>query len=740
MKNFLGLGLLLIGIVSPISGGRVVAVESQPISFTNQVVPILTKAGCNAGACHAKAIHGQNGFQLSLFGYEPAEDFVHLIQGSRGRRLSPANPDQSLLLLKATAKVAHGGGLRLEPSSGEYRVIRDWIAQGMPYDQPGEPTLSELIVEPARQRLSANRRLQLRTWAQFSDGTRRDISNLAVYESNDHALVEVDPQGWVVAKGGIPGQAAVMVRFQDKVVTCTVVVPSEATDIELPDSRNFIDEGIFENLRELQVPPASLCDDATYLRRVTLDIAGRLPLVDEVEAFIADTNADKRSHVVDRLLQTADYAVYFANKWASLLKNRRDDASDLNVNFAFHAWLRDSLLENKSYDQWVSQLLAASGNVIDNPPVAWYQRVRDSNQQVEDVAQLFLGVRLECARCHHHPFERWSQDDYYSFAAFFSRVGRKPSLGPERELIFHARGLAEAKNMRTGEMLVPAALGDAIPRIDPDDDPRLALTEWMRRSDNRFFSKAVVNRYWKHFFKRGLIEPEDDIRDSNPPSNPKVLAALERYFIDSGFDLHELVRVIVNSNTYQLSSIVNQYNAADVQSFSHRYPSRLPAEVLLDAIDQLTGATTQFANLPLGTRAVALPDNSYNKSSEFLTVFGRPDNASVCECERVQTSNLAQSLHMLNSTDLKRKLSVVGGRADRLSRDLRPESEKIRELYLAAYAREPQPDELRTALEYLLASGPDTDSPSGDPQLILRESYEDLLWAMINTKEFLFNH
>jgi hypothetical protein len=359
---------------------------------------------------------------------------------------------------------------------------------------------------------------------------------------------------------------------------------------------------------------------------------------------------------------------------------------------------------------------------------------------LEDVAQLFLGVRMQCAQCHHHPFERWSQDDYYALAAFFSRVGRKPSGVRGEDLIFHQRGVATATNMKTGLPLKPAALGDALPEIPPDHDPRLRLADWMSAPSNPFFARALVNRYWKHFFQRGLIEPEDDIRDTNPPSNPELLAALEKHFIDSGFDLKGLVRVITSSRAYQLSATPNGYNLADRQNYSRYYPRRLQAEVLLDAIDQLTGSQTDFPNLPPGTRAVALPDNSYNRSSPFLRVFGRPEGESVCECERVQSSSLAQSLHLINAPDIKGKLSHANGRAERLAKDDRPAEAKVRELYLAAFAREPRAEEMHTALDYLAEVRTNAEGQPLDPARAARENYQDLIWALMNTKEFLFNH
>jgi len=384
--------------------------------------------------------------------------------------------------------------------------------------------------------------------------------------------------------------------------------------------------------------------------------------------------------------------------------------------------------------------LAATGTVIANPPVVWYKRVKEPKQQVEDVAQLFLGVRMQCAQCHHHPFERWSQDDYYSFSAFFSQVGRKPTATRGEDMIFHKRGMAIATNIKSGVVLKPAALGDAIPTIAADEDPRLKLADWMSSANNPFFAKAVVNRYWKHFFRRGLVEPEDDIRDTNPPSNPELLAALEKHFIASGFDLKSLVKVMTSSNAYQLSSVPNQYNIADQQNYSRYYPRRLQAEVFLDTIDDLVGSRTDFPNLPSGTRAIALPDNSYNNASPFLKVFGRPENESVCECERVQSSSLAQSLHLINAKDIKAKLAKSNGRAEMLAKSDMSGAEKIRELYSAAFAREPSDIEFKTSLEFLAEIRTDEKGNPIEPMKAKQESFQDLIWALISTKEFLFNH
>jgi hypothetical protein len=711
----------------------------QPISFVNDVVPVLTKAGCNIGVCHAKAGNGQNGFQLSLLGFEPLDDYASLVKEARGRRLFAPAPAQSLLLRKASGQTPHGGGIRLPASSAGYAVLHDWILQGAPYAREGEPQLESFEVQPQRGTISLHGEQQLQALARFSDGSVRDVTKLALYESNDEAMAEVSDAGLVKVLD-ISGKVSVMVRYQGQVAVYSASVPLGAPVETLPAVRNFVDEHVFANLQELGIPPSPVCDDATFLRRVTLDVAGRLPTEQEVTAFLARSDEDKRDRLIDDLLRSPDYADFFAGKWSALLKNRRDNAGDIVANFAFHAWIRDSLLANKPYDRFVRELLAATGDVVGNPPVAWYKRVKEPKQQIEDVAQLFLGVRMQCAQCHHHPFERWSQDDYYALVAFFNQVGRKPSSTQGLDLIFHKRGIATATNVKTGLPVKPAALGDALPDISADEDPRLRLADWMSGPENPYFAKALVNRYWKHFFQRGLIEPEDDIRDSNPPTNPELLAALEQHFIASGFDLKDLVRVITQSHAYQLSSVPNEYNLVDRQNYSRYYPRRMQAEVLLDAIDLLTETSTNFPNLPPGTRAVALPDNSYNRSTPFLRVFGRPEGESVCECERVQSSSLAQSLHLANAGEIKAKLANPNGRAERLAKEDRPTEDKIRELYRGAFAREPRQDEIEAAVDYLADARLDADGQPLAPSQAIRENYQDLIWALINTKEFLFNH
>lgn len=723
----------------PAPGDTVPSVKT--IHFANDVVPILTKLGCNSGACHAKAGGGQNGFELSLLGFEPDEDFRHLVYEVRGRRLSPSAPDRSLLLLKATGAIPHGGGVRMIADSVHYQTLRDWIAEGSRSTPTDAPELVSFEVSPDRGRLPLDSEQTLTAIARYSDDSQRDVTGLALFESNQPALVDVIGDGRVKSNG-LPGKASVMVRYQGKVAVYAASIPQSSAAVQgfiASESKedHVVDRLVNDNLRQLGIPASPICDDSTFLRRVTLDIAGRLPTLEETQAFSVSSDPERREEVIDRLLASPGYADTFANKWTSLLKNRRDEASDITSNFAFHAWIRDGLLANRPYDEIVRELLAATGTVIENPAVAWYKRVKDPKEQIEDVAQLFLGVRMQCAQCHHHPFERWSQDDYYALAAFFTRIGRKPTATRGEDSIFHDRGIAQAKNIRTGEMLHPAALGDSVGEIAAGQDPRLKLADWMADPENPFFAKALVNRYWKHFMGRGLIEPEDDLRDSNPPTNPELLAALEKHFIQSGFDLKSLIRLITTSHSYQRSASPEPLNQIDRQNYSRFYSSRLSAEVMLDAIDQLAKTQTDFPNLPPGTRAVALPDNSYNKTSPFLKTFGRPEGASVCECERVQSATLSQSLHFLNASDIKSKLDSGTGRAALLAKShfANPPvaiHEMVTEIYMSAFARSATDAELAAIVDYI------GETESNESQL--GESLKDVLWAIINTKEFLFNH
>lgn len=701
--------------------------QDLPINFPNQITPIFTKYGCNGGGCHGKS-GGQNGFRLSLLGFEPNEDYEYLVKEGRGRRLFPAAPDKSLLLRKATAKSPHGGGQRITDDSPAYRLIRRWIEQGMPYGNPDDPKVVRIEVSPRERLMGRDADQQITVVAHFSDGHTEDVTRMTQFDSNDTEMAEVSVTG-LVTTAELTGSVAVMARYQGHVDVFRATVPLGIEVANLPSESNFIDTLVFKKLKALGLPSSKVCDDPTYLRRVTIDIAGRLPTLEETEQFLSDADPNKRINLVNRLLDSPDYADYFANKWSAILRNKRRQDTDKIATFAFHDWIRESLLTNKPYDKFVGEILTASGEVGKNPPVAWYREVKDTSAQLEDTAQLFLGLRIQCARCHHHPFEKWSQQDYYGFAAFFSQVSRKKGYVRGADRIYVRRATAQARNPKSNENVLATGLGAPAPvDITPDDDARHALVEWMRDKDNSFFAYALVNRYWKHFFSRGLVDPEDDMRVTNPATNPELLDALAQDFIKNNFDLKQLVRTICTSQTYQLSAMPNDWNQNDKQNFSRYYPKRLNAEVLLDAINQVTGTDTRFSGVPSGTRATQLPDNAFN--SYFLTVFGRPEASSACECERSGEANLAQSLHLLNSSEIQGKLTTGSGNASRLAGDkVRDNEAKIRELYLLAFSREPVPDEMAIALAHI-------EKHKDNPKV----AYEDIVWALINTKEFLFNH
>jgi hypothetical protein len=699
--------------------------QPEPINFPNRVVPIFTKYGCNAGGCHGKS-GGQNGFRLSLLGFEPQEDYEYLVKESFGRRLFPAAPEHSLFLLKGIGAIPHGGGDKLKKDSHDYRVIVRWIQQGMPYGKDTDPTINGLAVYPRHRTLGPDGRQQLRVVASYSDGSSEDVTHSARYEPNDKTMGEVDEAGRVKMLG-TPGTVAIMVRYQDRVAVFEATVPLGVEVKNLPPAKTAADGPVFAKLTTLGLPPSPTSDDATFLRRVSLDLTGRLPSADRAKAFLADKAADKRDKLVEELLAGEGYADFFANKWSAILRNRRDKESYASGNFAFHAWLKQAMQENMPYDRFVREILTASGDISRNPAVAWWRQVTKDFEQTEDVAQLFLGVRIQCARCHHHPFEKWSGNDYYGLAAFFSRVGRKDGLGPDEQRVFHKRGAAAATHPKSKQALKPSGLGEKALELTADDDPRVALADWMGRKDNPFFAKSLVNRYWKHFFGRGIVDPEDDMRETNPPANRELLETLAKRFVETNFDLKELCRTIVKSSVYQLSSLPNEHNTADRQSFSRYYPRRLSAEVLLDAIDAFNGTTTAFQGLPAATRAVQIPDHG-GVNSYFLTVFGKPAGASACECERSGDASLAQSLHLLNSSDIHGKMGA--GIAKTLAADARPDPEKVDELYYRAFARPATEAERKIALAHVGKA--DAKAKQG--------AWEDVVWALINTKEFLFNH
>jgi hypothetical protein len=706
---------------------------NAPINFANQVVPIFTKLGCNSGGCHGKAT-GQNGFKLSLFGFDPPLDYETLVKEGRGRRLFPTVPERSLLLQKATAEVPHGGGRKLTPGSHEYRVIARWIGAGMPFGKPTDPVVARVEIYPATRVMSAGQTQQVIVTAHYTDGTTEDVTRWAQYQSNDADVADV-AQGGVARAREMSGQAAIMARYQGNVAVFRATVPlrkggAVATDFA---SDNPIDGATIKQWKALGVTPSEPCSDPEFIRRASLDIVGTLPKAAESRAFSADTDPNKRRLLVDRLLASPEYASFFALKWADVLRNKREgNPLYQRGSFSFHDWIRESLDKNVPYDQFVKSIVAATGTPETAPPVQWFRRLRQADAFVDDSAQVFLGMRLQCAKCHHHPFEKWSQDDYYGFAAFFAKIGRKPfgmppapGVLPAEEVIFSARQ-GTVTNPKSGKVMVPRGLGGPDLTLASTADPRKNLVDWMTDPGNPFFARALVNRYWSHFFGRGIVEPMDDLRVTNPPSNPELLDTLAVKFREGGYDLKALVRLICTSRTYALSSIPNEFNVKDKQSFARHYPRRMTAEVLLDAISELTGVPTPFGGMPAGTRAVELPDESI--ASTFLDVFGRPKRDTSCECERVTDATLGQSLMLLNSGDVQSKLAAAGGRATALAADVRPDAEKIDELFWAAFGRSPTTGESAGAMSYLESHS----SKRG-------EAFEDILWALVNSKEFQFN-
>ena len=712
----------------------------QPINFPNEIVPLFTKHGCNGGGCHGKS-EGQNGFKLSLLGFEPTEDFEYLVKEGRGRRLFPAAPQHSLLLRKGSGDLPHGGGARFEHDSWDYKAIVRWMEQGMPYGSADDPKLQSISVYPSSRIVAPGAEQQLAVSAFYSDGSVRDVTGIVSYESNQKEMGEVDQSGLVTMLKDQTGDMAVMIRFQEQVSVFRATIPLGVPTENFPVAKNFIDDKVFNKLKTLGLPASDICDDTTFLRRTAIDIAGRLPSLQEVEDFLSNDHPEKRSQWIDSLLSTTDYAEYFSNKWAAILRNKRKGGTFTRGPQAFHVWLMGSLHENKPYNQLITELVTARGEIAHNPASAWFRNVTDQKERLQDTAQVLLGVRLQCAECHHHPYEKWSQQDYYGFSAFFSRVGKKKTDVPGEEAVFHNVGLATAKNPKSGQDVKPKPLGGEELNIEPEDDPRLDLASWMTSESNPFFAKMLVNRYWKHFFNRAIVEPEDDMRVTNPPTNPDLLDSLAGHFVKSGYDLKALIRTICNSTTYQLSAIPNDHNAGDRQNYSRYFPKRLTAEVLLDSIDGITGSSTAFAGQLAGTRAVALPDDSYNSSSYFLTVFGRPEMDSACECERTQGASLAQTLHLLNSKNIQDKLAGAGGNADKLaSQGDRANEDKIIELYKRAFSREPKDDEMKTAIDYINKKTQQAKENGGKINEANKMAYEDLVWALLNTKEFLFNH
>ena len=708
--------------------------RSGPASFVRDVLPVLARAGCSAAACHARA-DGQNGFKLSVFSYDPRSDHSQIVHAARGRRVFPAAPHESLLLLKAAAILPHEGGPRISRDSPAWHTMADWIGSGMVYQVKDEPSLVGIEVLPAERRLHRRSTQQLVVRARYSDASIRDVTALAAFEPNDRQLLDVDEHG-LVRTQETGGDGVVVARYMGMVDDARFVVPGERSlppdaHRQLP-VRNFIDAAAWPRLASLGFLPSAPCSDAEFLRRASLDVIGLLPSPDEARAFLSDPRPDKRRLLIDHLLARPAFADHWAARFADLIRPNPDRVGVKGV-FILDQWLREAFRTNLPWDQFARELLLATGNTHRFGPVVVYRDRREPADLATLFSQLFMGVRMDCARCHHHPTEKWSQEDFHRMAAFFAPIARKgggisaPISGGNETIFFSPGGTL--RHPVTDEVLSPKPPDGPPAEVAPDADPRHALLTWLLDPANPFFARAIANRIWGHFFGRGIVDPVDDFRLSNPPSHPELLDALATELRRSGYDLKALMRVIVDSQLYQLSSIPNETNAGDLRGFSRFYRRRLGAETMADALATVTGLPESFPGLPAGSRATEAW--TYKIMSRTMDAFGRPNSSSDCPCERQLKPALGQALHLMNAESLHARLVSKDPRAtvERLAAGQLAPAAIVEELYLACFSRLPTPEESTIAVASF------ADDPAAR-----RRAVEDLLWALVNSAEFIFNH
>ena len=719
----------------PVSG---FAAEQEP-HFIQDVVPVLTKAGCNAGACHG-SLQGGGGFRLSLLGFDPAADYEAIFKGARGRRVSLASPESSLLMQKSLGAVPHGGGRRMEPDSAAHKVLSAYLSHGAAVPADWKLHVQNLAASPKSATLQPGGSLIVSSVARWSDGSERTVSPLALYDSSDPYVAEVSPRGEIKAKS--PGKTTVMVRFAGQVAVVEVTVPyGPATDLSQFQPANYIDELVAAEWKRVGVSPAAGTKDNEFVRRVYLDLIGTLPRPEEVRLFLASTDPDKRNKLIDELLERPEYVEFWALKWGDLLRGHRRYLGERGLG-SFSSWVRKSLRENKPLDEFTREILTSQGNLYTTGPVAYYFVDSTPEDLAETTAQVFLGVRMQCARCHHHPLEVWSQDDYYGLAAFFTRVeaknsgdnGRFGGLKSIRALPtpVRERGLRpDVQPKMLGEVVAAAnpagtAPGGAPVSAVPEPDVRKRLADWIASPQNPYFARNFANRYWSYLVGRGIVEPIDDLRATNPPSNAALLDALAKDFTDHKFDVKHLLRTICRSRVYQLGAERAPTRDRDGSLFTHRGLKRLSAEVLLDGVNQVCETSESFAGLPEGTRAISLPDPTI--ANYFLTTFGKPLRTTACECGRMSGPDLSQALHLANSPALQGKLSSDKGRIARLIKEGKSDVEIADDLYLAAFARLPTEQE-RNVIQETLKEVP-----------ARQEAWEDVLWSLLNGAEFVFQH
>jgi Protein of unknown function (DUF1553)/Protein of unknown function (DUF1549) len=696
----------------------------RQVSFRNEIMPLLTKLGCNQGACHGGQ-HGKGGFKLSLLGFEPESDFASIVKSAKQRRITPFAPEESLILLKPTLGVAHGGGKRLDPGSTPYRLLTQWLTQGAPGPRDEDPRVVGLTVYPEHRVMDRGQEQRLTVIARFSDGTQRDVTDTARFDSLSEGVATVRSAG--VARTVGRGEASIMVRYSGRAAMARLTVPfARDRPFDFP-SKNVVDIRAAAKWRELGLAPSPLCTDAEFLRRAMLDSIGTTPSPDEVEDFITDPDPNKRARMVEQILDRPEYVDYWTLKWGDVLRVNSGKLGAQGM-LAFNLWLREAFRSNMHFDRMAEALVTAQGSIFSNGPANYFRVATSPDDLAETTAQVFMGVRLQCARCHHHPFESFGQDDYYSLAAYFARVRTKRSdefglFGGDQVVFVSQKG--EVYQPRTGKKMDPRPLGEK--PIDDPVDRRAALARWLTAENPRWLARNVVNRYWGYLLGKGLVNPIDDLRETNPPSNPELLDSLAQRFIASGFDLKALLRQILTSRVYQLSARPTSENQMDTSFFTHYTIKRLTAEQLLDAIDAASGTVEKFPQLPAGTRAISLPDPNF--ASFFLDTFGRPLRAIACECERSVDPNLSQALHLMNGDLLNRKLLQKGARLTRLLEDPKlADPALVRRLYLLSFNRPPSAIEASRALSVF------AESPSR------AVAAEDFFWALLNSKEFLFNH
>ncbi len=709
-------------------------VARPAIGFQEHVMPILAKAGCNAGACHASQ-YGKGGFKLSVFGFAPEDDYRAIVRDHLGRRVNLIAPASSLLLRKPTGGVPHEGGQRLQAGSVDYQILEQWLTLGAPPPNAKAPKVKSLRVWPARRVGPLGFTQQLQVVASYDNGQTRDVTALAKFASMDEGVLRVSPMGQVTTVGR--GQGVALASFEEQSEITTFVVPyADSVDLAGWVDNNFVDHLAADKFREIGISPSHPCDDATFLRRVYLDVTGTLPTPLQATAFLDSKERDKRDRLIDALLGlTGDpardvhnnaYAAFWALKWADLIRSKSDPLGEQGM-WALHNWLTASFRDNKPFDRFVRELITARGSTFSNGPANYYRIANNPQDLTEATSQLFLGVRLQCAKCHHHPYETLGQADYYSFAAFFARVGNKGSqdfgiFGNENVITVLSSG--EVGHPRTGQVMPPTPLHGK--PVAEARDRRQALAAWLTAPDNPYFARNIVNRYVAYLLGHGLVEPIDDMRATNPPSNVALLDALAADFVKSKYNVKHLLRTILRSRLYQLDSQPTKSNASDSRFYSHYNVKRLSAEPLLDAVDAATGVRTKFEKVPLGTRAIELPDARYN--NYFLNTFGKPRREGVCECERVSDPNLAQALHTLNGDVMTAKIVDANGRVARLLAAKKTHEEIVTDIYLATLSRRPSEQEQIVWRRHR--------AESADAKTF----YEDLLWSLLNSKHFLFVH